>query len=164
MKKKASSDVKKIGIYLPEERVTDVEKYRDRMNFSAMFWLAFDQEKHRLDCLPKGKKMSTIIERLRQSKQEHESTQIKEGRVAGTSWASDVAEFHELLALREFSETADRECSLEVNAGNIAGALENKDFWDEAIGDLKLPVTDAFAGGFMESALDVLDAAEAEGL
>ena len=54
-KKTKVKSVPKLGVYVPENRAADIDQYRDRMNFSAIFWSAFDQEKYRLDEIQKRK-------------------------------------------------------------------------------------------------------------
>ena len=57
----SKKSVPKIGIYVPECRVSDVDEYRDRMNFSAVFWSAFDQEAERIQGLEKRDKMFRLL-------------------------------------------------------------------------------------------------------
>lgn len=159
-----SKTVPKLGIYIPESRVNEVETYRDQMNFSAIFWSAFDSEKHRLDCIPKGKEMNKVVERLRKSKKADEECQRSEGQTCGADWAANRAEHGELLKLRELLLWSQREYDLEVTSLGVQDIFPEFDFWETALRDDGVGVTDAFAEGFVESAVEVLDQAERDGL
>lgn len=164
-KKKRKASVPKLGIYLPDARAAEVEEYRDRMNFSALFWSAFDQEKYRLDCIPKGQTMNDTVERLRKSKLGADDNQRSEGRAMGAKWASEQAEYTDLLRLRNYSELCQMEHVIHVTAEAVASLFdEGFDFWEVVLGDDHEVATDAFAEGFVDSALDVLAEAERQGL
>ena len=155
--------MKKIGIYLREKRVVDLEKYRDQMNFSAIFWSAFDQEKRRLDCLPKDNEVNAIVERLRQSKKEFEDSQRAEGQEEGAEWAAKTADYEELVKLREFSEEQRRR-DIDLDQDDVGALFPDYEFWETALGEGHEPMTRAFVAGFVDSALEVFEAAEAQGL
>lgn len=162
-KKTQKSDVKKIGIYLPEERVVDLGEYRERMNFSAIFWSAFDQEKRRLDCLPKENEVSEIVERLRKSKKEFEDSQRAEGQKEGAEWAAKTAEYEELVKLREFTEEQQRR-NIDFDQDDVGALFPDYEFWETVLCEGHEPMTRAFVAGFVDSALEVFEVAEAQGL
>lgn len=172
-----SKEVKKIGIYLPENRLQDVQKYREKMNFSALFWSAFDEEKHRIDSMPKDKAMSKIVERLKESKAKSGTEQAKAGRADGIEWATDFAEYSELMRLKEYDDSygyfrsGDRETIAFVASGITEGCAKDQsnfedenDFWWKATGKPMNEITSAFAAAFVEAALEVFEQALKEGL
>ena len=44
MPKSKTKKVNKITIYAPKHRLQEIERWRDEMNFSELFWSAFDRE------------------------------------------------------------------------------------------------------------------------
>ena len=93
----------KVGVYVPDERMKDIERWRDKMNFSQLFMEAFDRAVAAQSQLSKvkGKEMKGVVERL---KREAEGT-FERGWKAGLSCGSEWARKHARIShLREIAE------------------------------------------------------------
>ncbi len=120
---------------------------------------------------------AVLIERLRASKMASTKSEQEQGFASGREWATDFAEYKDLLNLSKWWETTspgDRELALTTletdpfNASHhlacITLGLENSsrhdsdEFWDAAIGeDDERRHSDDFVLGFVEGALEVWD-------
>ena len=105
--------VPKLGIYVPDNRLRDVEKWRETLNFSEVFWRAFDAEVDRRVQEKKiTREINQVVERMRELKREQSralSWRFREGHKAGRDWARAIAKPDQLnrLAARFESRLAE---------------------------------------------------------
>jgi hypothetical protein len=105
--------------------------------------------------------MSTVIERLRASKQEAEQEDIAAGKARGRAWAEHKADYRQLrrVCKLDLSEETDAETALSYA---IYPDGDNY-FREEALG---MPAneepTDEFIAGFIEGAQEFFDEVEDE--
>lgn len=79
----------KIGVYIPDERMKDIERWRERLNFSRVFMEAFDRAIIAETTLGKikGKDMKALIERLKKETGATIEHAWKQGATIGRQWA-----------------------------------------------------------------------------
>lgn len=144
-KKKASKSVPKIGIYLPAHRVADVEKWRDRINFSELFWTAFDKEISLMSSVNelKGQEFSNVVTRLQQQASVDHENGRKLGMEYGEQWAKDDAGRDEMRRIA----TDDPAFG---DVGETVEYLEGIEWfdWRETLQQHEPDDSDAFCQGF----------------
>lgn len=93
----------KIGVYVPDDRMQDIERWRESMNFSQLFLEAFDRAIAMQADLDKvqGKEMKTLVERLKRESGKTFEAGWKCGAKQGRQWAIHSAH---LSHLREIGE------------------------------------------------------------
>lgn len=119
--------------------------------------------------------MASVVERLRASKLEADSSDLEAGFSAGEKWAKTAAEYTELRRLAEKQQKAGTEWEslFAENAGrNLLRWLHpepdytgdgpgRKEFWESAVGE-GVEVTNDLVRGFAEGALQVWHAVKDE--
>lgn len=110
-KKKSGKQVSKIGIYVPNHRLKDVEKWRDSMNFSELFWSAFDREVvlQSKTSKVKGKDMKMVIDRLKRETSEDFDGGREVGIDYGIEWAEETGGLSDIRGIAECVITFDTE-------------------------------------------------------
>ncbi|MCR4412807.1 MAG: hypothetical protein NUV77_10325 [Thermoguttaceae bacterium] len=92
----------KIGVYVPDEKMPEVEKWRDKINFSRVFMDAFQREVRTQQMLQVSQnELENVVNRLRREFDEHFQAGKEAGLGCGTAWAKDEA------YLRQFRELCD---------------------------------------------------------
>jgi hypothetical protein len=93
----------KIGIYVPDERMKDIERWRENINFSRIFMEAFDRaivaESNLINI--KGKEMKALIERLKKETNGTLEHAWKLGAKEGRQWALKHANYGHLRQIGE---------------------------------------------------------------
>lgn len=97
----------KMTIYVPdelEEAMSKVSFIDKTMSWSSLAQEAFSREVTRFnDRMKVAPKMRDAVDRLRRSKERTQSTAKAAGDVAGRRWATERAEYAELVRLRRYS-------------------------------------------------------------
>jgi hypothetical protein len=90
--KKSDKTVNKLGIYVPENRLEQIEKWKDKIILSELFWRAWDHEiARRTASAPKGTQMQKLIERLKKEASEDCESGEQAGAECGKEWAVEFA-------------------------------------------------------------------------
>jgi predicted transcriptional regulator len=88
----------RVSIYVSDELKARMDEVGEQTNWSEIarpaFLSAVASNEHR-----KGQSMTTAVERLRASKEEHLSEMKNVAKEAGRQWASDNAEYKDLVRL-----------------------------------------------------------------
>lgn len=124
--------VSKLGIYVPDNRLKDVEKWREKVNFSELFWKAFDNEiALRATSQVKGSDMEKLIERLKvEAGRDMEEGKLK-GAECGREWALEHATRRDFQIVDE---------GVPAHYGDLLGfllaecdALYPAEWWDDLV-------------------------------
>ncbi len=101
----------KIGIYVPDDRMTDIERWRNRLNFSRLFMDAFDRALVAESSIEsvKGKEMKELVARLKKQSEGDTEQAWKRGAKEGRDWAVKYAYFSHLRNIAEERITFDAE-------------------------------------------------------
>jgi len=93
----------KIGIYVPDERMKDIERWRKTLNFSRIFMEAFDRAIVSESVLTKikGKDMKALVQRLKKETSGTIENAWKVGAKEGRQWALKYARFGHLRQICE---------------------------------------------------------------
>jgi hypothetical protein len=80
----------KIGVYIPDDRMKDIERWRNKINFSRIFMAAFERAIITNAAITKirGKEMKAVIERLKREADGTFESGWKAGVTAGREWAT----------------------------------------------------------------------------
>lgn len=99
----------KIGVYVPDERMADIERWRKRLNFSRLFMDAFDRAIAAESSLAniKGKEMKELVARLKKQAEGDTEQAWKRGAKEGREWAVKHAYFSHLRNIAEENLTFD---------------------------------------------------------
>src|SRR5215831_16670109 len=96
----------RVSIYVPDELKERMDKVGEAINWSEIarpgFLSAIANHEHR-----QGKSMTTVIERLRVSKQKYAAETIEFGDRVGREWASDSAEYEQLIRVASLQDAHD---------------------------------------------------------
>jgi hypothetical protein len=177
----------KYSLYLPDDLLSAMREFKGTPvdpNWSAVAQEAFRLEVQRLKNRKEGaSKMQAAIERLRASKQRHANQDYTHGHSAGIKWATERAEYPELVRAAEyvsentFDDEADSRFHHMVAGGFYAAIMDLRmegrehirmssaegadvqQFWLEQ--GLENPTT-AFVHGFADGAKEVFDEVEAK--
>jgi hypothetical protein len=109
----------KIGVYVPDERMKDIERWRDKINFSRVFMEAFDRAIVAETTLTsvKGKDMKALIARLKKETNGTFEHAWKLGAKEGREWALNHANYGHLRQIGEGEMSFDKPDS------NVMGLL-----------------------------------------
>jgi hypothetical protein len=156
----------KIGVYIPDDRMVDIEEWREKINFSQLFMEAFDRTILAQAQLPKlkEKEMKTVVERLQRAAASSHEHGWKAGVHTGRVWA---IKYSNLSHLREIGRG---ELAFAGERDDVKGFLrtyyesvyrpseeeERDDFDTERFHDGGL-YRQGFNRGFVESAKSVWD-------
>ncbi|MBC7853196.1 MAG: hypothetical protein IAF94_07150 [Pirellulaceae bacterium] len=93
----------KLSIYVPDERADDIERWRERLNFSKVFIEAFDQALAADAAISnvKGKEMKAVVERLTKEADGTFEYSWKVGAKLGRVWATRHAHLSDLRNIAE---------------------------------------------------------------
>ena len=155
-----------INIYIPSPLKKRLEVNKDKINCSEVSRRALERELLFAEDI--NKNMSTTIERLKRSKEEHSQSQEHSARTVGIHWAKKIAEWPEMLALANNVNSAGTDFDrIEINGEILASfcghedGLEAEDFLENIESDLEFPVSafndDATCRSFIDGALQVFD-------
>src|SRR5262245_39779055 len=105
----------KLSIYVPDERAGDIERWRERLNFSQLFLQSLDSEiaTRAQASEVKGKDMKAVIERLKREISEAQDEGRGFGYREGVRFAKEFLGRAQMLALIEgekLVEDAMSEC------------------------------------------------------
>jgi hypothetical protein len=100
--------------------------------------------------------MTSVVERLRASKERVEAAELQFGQRCGKKWAQEAAEYDELVRIAKFDQNAG-EANLAtlqslIDPGGEMSIFEWSDFWDTH--GARDP-SDTFASGFIEGAAEI---------
>ena len=121
--------------------------------------------------------MQEVIQRLRESKAEHEAEVRQAGKLAGQSWARDAASYEELRNLERHRDAneADWDSAFDADETSAYGSEEYfifvirpdddgnrdvaRDTWGEILGDDwgHIVTQEGFVAAFADGALEVWD-------
>jgi hypothetical protein len=160
-------------ITIPPDLKARMEAVEEPLNWSAIACTAFEQKLAEITKRRGAKDMKEVIDRLRTSKQKHESDQYNSGHEAGQEWAKSEAEAGELIRLEKWrADGSDVWLSAFVTTGRDAwSSAEHFVFqiWPEDDGDRQAASNfweqqgyeyypdDDFVHGFAEGALSIWD-------
>lgn len=109
-KKKSANKHARVAVYVPQELAKRLDKYSGQINFSRVACAALEREVELIESLKniedEGRK--AMLERLRKSKQEDTEGMLDHGKTEGTDWATNHAEYRELLNASNFLEETQR--------------------------------------------------------
>ncbi len=155
-------DMPRITVYVPDDLKARMDSAGDDLNWSALAQLAFRGAiaTHALKRDPTD--MTSVIERLRASKERAEEVDFAHGQRSGAEWAKASAEYDELRRLSDFHGT-DNEENLDALCHLIdpEKEMDRRDwgaFWADC--GLNSDPNDAFARGFIEGAAAVFEEVE----
>lgn len=77
----------RITVYIPDERMPDIEKWREKTNFSQIFIEAFDRAIQSQKPKLKESEMKATVQRLKRASGQTFESGWKEGVKLGTAWA-----------------------------------------------------------------------------
>lgn len=92
---------KRLVLYVPDNRQAQVDEWRDRLNYSRLFFEAFDRAvalQKEIDRMSKDG-IDPVVERLKRESDEAVSDAKQEGVEAGTMWAREYASKRHLRAI-----------------------------------------------------------------
>jgi hypothetical protein len=92
-------------ITIPPDLKGRMEAVEEPVNWSAIACQAFEQKLAEFTKRRGARDMKEVADRLRASKQKHESVQYNEGQEAGRQWAKDQAEAGELILLERWRDS-----------------------------------------------------------
>lgn len=97
----------KLSIYVPDDRAEDIERWRERLNFSQMFVEAFDRAVAAEAAISKvkDKEMKSVVERLKREADGAFELAWKEGAKEGRNWAIKYARLPDLRNLAESGQS-----------------------------------------------------------
>ena len=149
----------RMNISVPEEMRAEITRLGEKVNWSGLAQDAFAREIARLS-KPKETTMSSVIERLRESKKKHEEEVVNFGKLKGRQWAEQRAEWPELqrVAKIEGPEHVD-DWALEALFSAIDPDLSPPDV-ARHLGIEAYAITDEFAEAFIDGAREVYEEVE----
>jgi hypothetical protein len=152
----------RVSIYVPDDLKARMDGIGQAANWSEVVRPAILSEvanhEHR-----KGANMTTVVERLRASKEKYLKEAEKYGLEAGRRWASDTAEYNELVQVANYWESS----RWDVDLGGLRQLIDpNEDLTTEEFYDLVgckgFEESDEFAEGFAHGAQEVFEEVAAE--
>ena len=147
----------RMSIYVPDSLKRRMDPLSDRVNWSGIAQAAFETE---LRLYPEWKEdqMTTVIERLRASKQKLSKNDLQWGIGAGQSWAENKAEYIELKRVAGLNDPDDDD---EFEFDDLPrlldpeGEMSYHDFWESILGHDARDWSSAFQVGFIRGAKSV---------
>jgi hypothetical protein len=98
-------------ITVPQDLKRRMDAMKEQVNWSALACRAFEEKLAEIASKKERKTMDDVIQRLRVSKQQMESEDLKAGEQAGRYWAQNRASARELENLERFLDRLDHEPS-----------------------------------------------------
>jgi len=100
----------KIGIYIPDNKVEEIEEWKSRLNLSEVFRAAFDRSVAKQKALEfKGDEMEKLIVRLKQNRNESHQAGKEGSFEMGVEWAKEIATLANFRRLCETDEEIEPE-------------------------------------------------------
>ncbi len=147
----------RINISVPDGLRERMSALDERVNWSEVAQTAFEREiiRHNFEV----ENMEQVIERLRVSKSEYETTEYERGRKDGHDWACRHATYADLKAVCDL-DLEGTGLAAQVDAALGKNPREGDSFWiDEEAARMKYP-SDRYVFGFWDAADDVFAAIE----
>lgn len=91
--RKRDQGMGRLVLYVPENRQAQVDEWRDKLNYSQLFFGAFDREvafQKELEAMGKDG-IDSVVERLKRDGEEAKKEAEDQGRALGVDWASWAA-------------------------------------------------------------------------
>jgi hypothetical protein len=155
----------RVSIYVPDDLKARMDGIGEAANWSEVVRPAILSEvanhEHR-----KGASMTTVVERLRASKGKYLQEAENYGLEAGRLWASDSAEYAELLRVANYYERSNTE-RWDIESSALRQLIDpdedlsTEDFCD-LVGCKGFEESDEFAEGFARGAAELLNEVDAE--
>lgn len=152
----------RVTLYVPDDLKARMDETGEAMNWSAIAQRAFTEAIATQAVRKDNSDMTSVVERLRASKERVEATQLELGKTSGNRWAKEEAEYDELERIAEFDETGEDDPDVETlqrlidpTGEMIATSYGSWFVFWEKYGHRD--PTDAFARGFVEGAIEVYD-------
>lgn len=152
----------RVSIYVPDDLKVRMDRIGEAANWSEVVRPAILSEvanhEHR-----KGASMTTVVERLKASKERYLKEAENCGLDAGRSWASNTAEYPELRRVANYWQGS----RWEVELGGLRQLIDpdenlSTEEFCELVGCEGFEESDEFAEGFAHGAAEVYDEVEAE--
>ena len=149
----------RITVYVPDDLKARMDGAGDDLNWSAITQRAIREAIATHDLKRDPTDMTSVIERLRVSKQRAEEANTASGKECGATWAKNTAEYDELSRVWAAASVINTGIDLAylqrlIDPGDEMGYQDWQDFWaNHGDGD----PNDAFAQGFAEGAHDVFE-------
>jgi predicted transcriptional regulator len=147
----------RVSIYVPDDLKARMDRIGEAANWSEVVRPAILSEvanrEHR-----KGANMATVVERLRASKEKYLKEAEHYGLEAGRKWASDKAEYYELVQVANYWETSRWDVDLDGLRLLIDPneELTTEEFYD-VVGCKGFEESNEFAEGFAHGAQEVFE-------
>lgn len=118
----------KLGVYIPDAKMPEVEEWREKVNFSQLFMEAFERAVLLEKTLEKleRKEMQDVIKRLKAEQEEDFRTGETKGREDGQQWAKNDAALADLRRICE----ADEDTPESMEDMLITGDWCDNDYFD----------------------------------
>jgi hypothetical protein len=152
----------KVTVYVPEDLKARMDSHGDAVNWSHAAQHAFERAVAEREARMQPEVTDMMVARLRLSKQAYEEQQREEGRGSGRDWAIKTADYGELERLdhafggegTDWAAVTAREVVEVVTADHVTWNSVSE-WWEENAGvEGNIKVTDAYAAGFVEGALE----------
>jgi hypothetical protein len=152
----------RVTLYVSDDLKARMDAAGKAVNWSAVAQRAFLEAVLTRAVRKDASDMTSVVERLRASKERVEAAQLEFSKSCGNRWAKQSAEYDELERIARFDEHAEEEVDLQRlqrlidPTGEMIARLYRTwdDFWEQH-GDRE--VNDVFARGFVEGAVEVYD-------
>ena len=142
----------RMNLSISDRLKEDMDALEGSFNWSSLAAEVFAREVRKSR---KVKEMNTehVVDRLRASYEETKSFDGEDGHANGVEWASESAEYNELVWFEQDG------AAQALHEGRVAGPIEDNygdasSFWECAIGGEEIPSL-ATVEGFVEGALEV---------
>ncbi len=160
----------RVSIYVPDDLKARMDRVGDAANWSEVVRPAILSEvashEHR-----KGASMTTVVERLRASKEMHAQKSAAVGRVAGRAWAFNRAEYAALVRVSRIEEGTEDGWAFSALRFAVdpekdwpnRDVLEHLGFDEDFLRDHGLDwrhIPDELLGAFIEGAQEVFEQVE----
>ena len=113
-KKKSANKHARVAVYVPQALAKRLEKHSGQINFSRVACAALEREVELIESLEniKNKGQKDMIERLRRSKLEDTQTMTDLGKTSGAEWATNNADYRDLVSISAFRDRIQTDQSL----------------------------------------------------
>jgi predicted hydrocarbon binding protein len=150
----------RVTLYVPDDLKTRMDEAGEAINWSAVAQRAFMEAVLTRAVRKDASDMTSVVERLRASKERVEAAQQESGQDCGKTWAKETAEYDELERIARFHESghdpSDLVAALRhlIDPEDEMSPHEWHSFWEQhGCGE----PTHAFAEGFIKGAVEVYD-------
>jgi len=146
----------RVTLYVPDDLKARMDEAGADVNWSAVAQRAFMEAVLTHAVRKDDSDMTSVVERLRASKERVEAAELEFGQRCGKKWAKETAEYDELVRIAKFHQT-NAEANLAtlqqlIDPGGEKTIFEWVDFWRDH-GDQE--PSDTFASGFIEGAAEI---------